>query len=62
MASTSPHSLGLKQLKAVLLVGETGSVTRYASSDCPDVIFLPLMEAPYFVFAREGIAPEVRSG
>ena len=28
--------------------------TRYANSDYPDVLFLPLMEAPFFAFAREG--------
>lgn len=43
-------------LESALRAGDLDMIvgTRYASSDYPDVLFLPLMEAPLFVFAREG--------
>ena len=43
-------------LESALRAGDLDMIvgTRYASSDYPDVIFLPLMEAPFFVFARQG--------
>ena len=43
-------------LESALRAGDLDVIvgTRYANSDYPDVLFLPLMEAPFFAFAREG--------
>ncbi|MYF71708.1 MAG: LysR family transcriptional regulator [Proteobacteria bacterium] len=43
-------------LESALRSGDLDMVvgTRHVQSDYPDVMFLPLMDAPFFVFAREG--------